>query len=78
MGQAPNTGVKMERHPYTSYETTRAWSVVEKAIDDLIANRDIKETTNRSYIVGYLVQQLVEKRVVSTEAVESSAEAPNQ
>ena len=68
----------MERHPYTSYETTRAWSVVEKAIDDLIANRDIKETTNRSYIVGYLVQQLVEKRVVSTEAVESSAEAPNQ
>ncbi len=47
-------------HPYAKFEDTKLWSVLDKAIDDLVENRDIKETTNRRYIVGYLCMKIEE------------------
>jgi hypothetical protein len=44
--------------PYDLYKGTKIWEIVEKAIEDLIANNDIAETTQRDYIVGYICKQL--------------------
>ena len=55
----------MDSHPYRQYETTLAWKIIEEAVSDLVANQDISETTDRSYIVGYLVKRLVEEGLVS-------------
>jgi hypothetical protein len=56
---------KMMNYPYREFEAMPVWKVVDEAISDLIANQDIKETTARRYIVGYLVECLVEARLVS-------------
>jgi hypothetical protein len=45
-------------HPYVAFERTKLWSVLDKAVGDLVANRDLEETTARRYIVGYLAKQL--------------------
>ncbi len=44
--------------PYDLYRGTPLWIQVEKAITDLVTNRDIVETTPRNYIVGYLCQEI--------------------
>jgi len=48
-------------HPYKKYEATPEWKVLWESIDDLVKNKDVTETTDRSYVVGYLVQQLQHK-----------------
>jgi len=45
---------------YDSHRGTDTWRVVEKAIDDLVENNDIAETTRRDYIVGYICKELEE------------------
>jgi hypothetical protein len=40
------------------YRGTKVWRSIEKAIRDLVENRDIVETTPRDYIVGYICHQL--------------------
>jgi hypothetical protein len=44
--------------PYELYRGTKVWRSIEKAIRDLVENRDIVETTPRDYIVGYICHQL--------------------
>jgi hypothetical protein len=44
--------------PYELYRGTKVWLNVEKAIHDLVENRDIVETTSRDYIVGYICKQM--------------------
>jgi len=44
--------------PYDVYKGTRVWMTVERAIQDLVENHDIAETTRREYIVGYICKQL--------------------
>lgn len=48
----------MSRHPYQELEGHAAWRVVNRAIDKLVANGDIQESTAREYIVGYLLESL--------------------
>lgn len=45
-------------HPYGNFFGTKTWSVVDKAIQDLVENQDLEELTHRSYIVGYLCKWL--------------------
>ena len=45
---------KEPRHPYENYASTEMWKTLDRAIDDLVKNRDIVETTRHVYIVGYL------------------------
>ena len=47
-------------HPYEEYVDNSLWQVVSKAIEDLVNNGDIKETTNRKYIIGYLCKKISE------------------
>lgn len=49
-------------HPYTNYENTEIWKRVEQIISDLVENQDIKETTNREHIVGFICKNLIEMK----------------
>jgi hypothetical protein len=51
------------KHPYTKFEKTPLWKVVEAAISDLEKNRDIELTMTREHVIGYICQQLARKQV---------------
>jgi hypothetical protein len=46
------------RFPYKEFVDTPIWLALDEAISDLVDNNDIKETTARRYIVGYLCKKL--------------------
>ncbi len=46
------------KHPYENFESLRAWAILDKALDDLVKNRDIEEKTRRELIVGFLCKRL--------------------
>lgn len=52
----------MNNHPYKALENSILWKIVDKAIEDLVHNKDIKESTNREYIVGYICKLIIENR----------------
>ncbi len=45
-------------HPYGKLEGTPPWNVLERAIQELVVNKDMVETTARPYIVGYICQRV--------------------
>jgi hypothetical protein len=51
-------------HPYSEFERTRLWQVVEAAVSELEYNHDLTLTTARPYVIGYLCQHLAAQRVV--------------
>ena len=53
--------------PYEMHRGTPAWQLVDKAINDLVENEDIVETTRRDYIVGYICEKL-ERLLLKTNA----------
>ncbi len=44
---------------YQEYKENPLWEIVDKAINDLVENDDIVETTARDYIVGYIVEKIL-------------------
>jgi hypothetical protein len=48
--------------PYDSLKGNKVWSIVEKAIQDLVDNHDMSETTHRDYIVGYICKKLEDQQ----------------
>lgn len=49
-------------HPYKEFEKTELWKAVNKGIRDLVENQDLKEITQREYVVGYLCKVLTRRR----------------
>jgi hypothetical protein len=45
-------------HPYQRFEGSPEWKAIWESIDQLVTNRDLKETTRREYIVGYILDRL--------------------
>ncbi len=45
-------------HPYTTFEGSDLWNVLDTAINALVKNGDISEATRHEYIVGYLAKTL--------------------
>jgi hypothetical protein len=50
--------MKNLEHPYKEFEQTQLWELIEKALDELITNRDIELTTRKEYVVGYICKTL--------------------
>jgi hypothetical protein len=48
--------------PYDKFKDTEEWLLVERAIQDLIQNKDIHLATHRDYVVGYITKQLFNTR----------------
>jgi hypothetical protein len=44
--------------PYETLKATPIWVIVDNAINDLVKNKDLVETTRRDYIVGYICEKL--------------------
>ena len=49
-----------ETHPYSQFEHSPLWRVIEEAVHDLATNGDVELKTARRYVVGYLCQQIFE------------------
>ena len=56
----------MKTNLYQKYQGLPAWNVVDEAVSSLVANKDLKEMTARSHIVGYIVKRLVEAGITLT------------
>jgi hypothetical protein len=65
------TGIQ---HPYKRYEGSPQWQILNEALDALVKNGDVQETTNRVYVVGYLCQALASIEQVSPGRNESRKE----
>ena len=52
--------------PYKDYLTHPAWKVVEQAMRDLETNNDLELQTPSRYVVGYLLQALEQKCLLSS------------
>jgi hypothetical protein len=46
------------KHPYSKFEDTELWSVIEKTLNELEQNQDIQITTGKEYVIGFLGQGL--------------------
>jgi hypothetical protein len=55
------------RTPYSEFEGTRVWSVLSAALDELVGNQDLEETTARRYIVGLIAKRLFEAGLLRIE-----------
>lgn len=51
--------------PYDIYKNLDEWHAIENAIADLVDNQDLVESTNRDYIVGYIIKCLDDKQLLS-------------
>ena len=65
MSKEEKCGDPDHRSPYVEYENTQLWRSVNKAIGDLVQNKDVIEQTPRHYIVGYICK-VVSKRAAQT------------
>ncbi len=52
---------KGQAHPYVRWEGTPLWRAVEKAVADLVQNKDLVEGEYREYIVGYICK-IIDRR----------------
>ena len=52
----------MTKTSYDEYKTNPAWSVVEKALDEVVDNQDIVFQTVPDYVIGYIVKKLEESK----------------
>jgi hypothetical protein len=51
--------------PHDEYRQTREWRVIQKALTELEANRNVVLTTSFDHVVGYLSQALLSAESVS-------------
>jgi hypothetical protein len=47
-------------HLYLHFENTSAWNILKEALEKLEENKDIKITTRKENVIGYLVKSLAE------------------
>jgi hypothetical protein len=52
--------VEIVEHPYKELEQTDLWKIVDRMITELEENTDLKLTTPREYVVGYICTQLAD------------------
>ncbi len=55
---------------YNQFIDTPVWRTVAAAIAELEKNKDLMITTAPEYVVGFLCQQLVVRRIVGATALE--------
>ena len=47
---------------YSKYETHPLWSLIDKAVSDLVRNGDLEELTRRHYLVGYICKMVLDSK----------------
>lgn len=54
----------MSSRPFDEYRNTQLWAAVASSIADLAASREISVNTAPDYVIGYLCQELMAKRLI--------------
>jgi hypothetical protein len=49
------------KHSYAEFEKTALWKTVQKALDELETNKDLKITTKSEYVIGFICQKISTK-----------------
>jgi hypothetical protein len=56
--------MKIKEFPYEKFQATKAWNIVDDTIGQLVENKDLAETTARRYIVGFILKQLADNKLL--------------
>jgi hypothetical protein len=56
--------MKFKEFPYKKLQATEAWGIVDGAIEQLVENKDLVETTARRYIIGFILKQLNDNKLL--------------
>ena len=59
----------MPTRPFAEYRDTPLWRVLESAVAELEATREIAVSTAPEYVIGYLCERLVRGHAVVSEAL---------
>ena len=54
----------MSSRPFATYRDTRLWSAVETTIGELTSTREVSVDTATDYVIGYVCQELVAKKLI--------------
>jgi hypothetical protein len=54
--------------PYLALMTHPAWAVIDGALGELESNNDMELTTARRYVVGFLIQKLIDHDLLQSPA----------
>jgi hypothetical protein len=52
-------------HPYQDLESLPIWNILSEGLKELEDNRDLAITTDKRYVVGYLLRKMTDKKDVS-------------
>lgn len=50
---------------FAEHRGTRLWSAIEASINELVVTREISVNTASDYVVGFLYQELVAKKLIA-------------
>ncbi|HXT14915.1 MAG TPA: hypothetical protein VN706_04755 [Gemmatimonadaceae bacterium] len=60
----------MTVHEFDEYRDTPLWAAVEATLTELVASREVAVNTAPAYVIGYLCQELVAKKLVALSAIQ--------
>ncbi|MBK7442045.1 MAG: hypothetical protein IPI65_11030 [Bacteroidetes bacterium] len=46
------------KSPYVEYKSLKEWKTVEKALKELVKNKDLSITTQPDYVIGFIIKKL--------------------
>ena len=65
--------MKFQEFPYKEFQALEAWRVIDNVIEQLVENKDLVETTPRRYIVGSILKQLSDNKMLKENVVKHDA-----
>lgn len=60
----------MPSRGFDEYRDTPLWTAIEATIAELAASREVSVNTAPDYVVGYLCQELIAKRLIAPSGIQ--------
>ena len=60
----------MPSRPFAEHRDTPLWSVIEESVNELMLTGEVSVNTAADYVVGYLCQELVARKLIATTGAE--------
>ncbi len=61
----------MSSRGFDEYRDTPLWAAIETTVAELVASREVSVNTAPEYVIGYLCQELVAKKVVAPAGIQN-------
>lgn len=59
----------MPARSFDQYRDTALWTAIEATINELVASREVSVNTAPDYVIGYLCQELIAKKLIMPSGV---------